>query len=119
MKFKERLKIFSIGAILGAILVSFIMAKRARDAEPELPNPETPEEIQRAATPGILQAYRERRSPMQSDFIEASKLYQHPDADKYRRVLILRGAEPEQILRIEETIIKAAPGQGEAGERIA
>jgi len=119
VKFKERLKIFALGAVLGSILVSFIMAQRAQDAKPAVEDPETPEEIQRAAVPGILEAYRQRRAPMQSDFIEASKLYPHPDDRKYRRALILRGVNPEQVLRIEETVIKAPPGEGQDAERIA
>jgi len=119
VNFKERLKLFGLGAVLGAILVTYIMAQRTRQAEPAIRDPKTPEEIQRAAVPGILKAYRERGVPMQSDFIAATKLYAHPDEDKYRRILILEGIQPEQRLRIEETIIKAPPGQGEAGERIA
>ncbi|WP_309382986.1 hypothetical protein [Cerasicoccus frondis] len=115
MKFKQRLIIFGFGAIMGAIIVTIIKAQRARDREPATISasaaPKTEVDIQREAVPGILQAYRERQVPMQSDFIKSSKLYAHPDDNTYRRVLILQGQEPEQTLRIEETILKRAQGE--------
>ncbi|GHC05193.1 hypothetical protein [Cerasicoccus arenae] len=111
MKFKDRLIIFFFGAILGMILVTIIKSQRAKDRPEAPPEVQTAVDIQRAATPGILQAYRERGQPMQSDFIVASKLYPHPDEHTYRRVLILQGQEPEQTLRIEETVQKVNDGE--------
>lgn len=110
MKFRDRLIIFIFGAILGVILVTFIKSQRARENPPSA-QPTTAVDIQRTAAPGIYQAYQERGVPMQSDFIQASKLYAHPDDDKYYRVLILQGQEPEQTLRIEETVVKTKQGE--------
>lgn len=113
MKFKQRLIIFAFGALMGAVMVSIIKAKRAREHEapdPAIEAPMTDTEIQREAVPGILQAYAERLVPMESDFIKATKLYEHPAERTYCRVLILEGELPEQLLRIEETIVKKPRG---------
>lgn len=115
MKFKQRLIIFGFGALMGAIIVTIIKAQRARENKPNEPAamvaPKTEVEIQREVVPGILQAYKERQVPMESDFIKASKLYPHPDENTYRRVLILQGQEEPQTLRIEETILKKPQGE--------
>lgn len=110
MTFKDRLKVFLIGAVLGVVLVTYIKNKKAEN-RPVASVPVTAEEMQQAAAPGIYQAYAERGAPMQSDFIKASRLYPHPDNDKYIRVLILKGEEPGQVLRIEETVIKTKPAE--------
>lgn len=110
MKFKDRLTIFIIGAILGSILVTVIKSQRAQPAA-VVEGPQTAEDIQRAAVPGILQAYQERGVPMQSDFIVASRLYPHSDDDTYIRALILQGEEADQTLRIEETVKKSPKGE--------
>ncbi len=117
MKFKDRLTIFIIGAFLGAIIVTMIKSQRAQD-KPVVVEPRTAVEIQRAAAPGVLQAYRDRGVPMESDFIKARKLYAHPDEDKYYRVLILQGQDPEQTLRIEETVTKSPQGERVGAVRV-
>lgn len=103
MKFKDRLIIFGFGVILGAILVAVIKSQRGQRERDEI-EPATVVEIQRAAAPGIVQAYLERRAPMQSDYISGTKLYPLPEPGRFRRVLILQGIDAEQTVRIEEFI---------------
>ncbi|MEO0796369.1 MAG: hypothetical protein AAFX93_14460 [Verrucomicrobiota bacterium] len=119
MNFKDRLKVFGVGVLLGGILVAVIKSRREpeQNERPSANAYQSPEDIQRAAVPGILEAYDERGVPMQSDFIAASRLYPHADENKYERVLVLKGQESEQVLRIVETIKKPVEGRDE-GEKV-
>jgi len=116
MKFKDRLIIFGFGLILGAILVTVIKSQQKRDRKQESPEPTTVVEIQRAAAPGIIQAYEERRVPMQSDYVTGTQLYSLPEPNQFRRVLILQGQAEEQTVRIEEYITRR--GQEEVLNRV-
>lgn len=111
MTLGNRLKVFLVGACLGGLISTVIMQERAKDAAPAAEEPQTADEVQRQAVPGILAAYRERGVPMVSDHIVASRLYPHPDDNTYVRALILRGVTDAQVLRIEETVVKSAPGR--------
>lgn len=102
MDFADRLKIFALGFTIGMVLLFFILSKREAD-HVELTFPDTPEEIQREAVPGILQAYEERRVPMDSKFIAEQRRKALPEK-RFQRTLLLRGKDPGQELIVVETL---------------
>ncbi|WOO42382.1 hypothetical protein [Rubellicoccus peritrichatus] len=106
MSFPQRLFIFCIGALIGTILVVYIMKKRGLE-KPEGP-PETLEQAEIQAVPGILKAYDERRMPLDSPYIVGSFRQPGKNPGEYRRVAVLRGRLPGQLLRVVE-IQKSLP----------
>ncbi|MBC2596047.1 hypothetical protein H5P28_17405 [Ruficoccus amylovorans] len=100
MKFADRLKIFAVGFTVGMVLLFFILSKRQGDRN-ELTAPRTAEEVQLEAVPGILHAYRDRRVAMDSKFITEQHREPLPD-NRWKRTLILRGMDPEQVVRVVE-----------------
>lgn len=106
MSFPQRLLVFGIGALLGALLCLYILNRRGLE-RPDAP-PQTLLEAEREAIPGILAAYTEHREPLQSPYITA-EFTQPAGKAQYRRVLLLEGRMPGQRLRLEE-IQSAKPG---------
>lgn len=106
MSFPQRLFIFCIGALIGTILVIYILKKRGLE-KPEGP-PETIEQAEIQAVPGILKAYDERRMPLDSPYIIGGFRQPGKNSGEYRRVAVLRGKLPGQELRVVE-IQKALP----------
>jgi hypothetical protein len=49
----------------------------------------------------VLDAYRDRRVAMESKFIAEQRRTPEPDGT-WKRLLLIRGMDPEQVLRIEE-----------------
>lgn len=109
MKPKDRLKVFSVGFLVGCVIVTFVFMDRQFMKRPE-ELPTTEKAIQEQAVPGILKAYDERQVPMDSKFIKFERVYPS-DEGYYHRVLILSGAFEGQLLRIEETIKKGGVGE--------
>lgn len=105
---KSRLKVFAVGFLIGCIVVAVIKLRKAPAEDAVVEEPKTTEEIQNEAVPGILKAYAERGVPMESQYIKASRTYAI-DAERYRRALIIQGVAANQLLRIEETILKEEP----------
>jgi len=102
VSFKDRLKIFAVGFGIGLILLYFILSRRQLE-RPEIIFPETTEEIQREAVPGILQAYEERRVIMDSTFKLLVEEQRYPQSDgTLLRILLLQGKDPGQALRVME-----------------
>ncbi len=102
MSFKERLKIFGVGFVIGLVLLYFILSRRDLE-RPEMAFPETVEEIQREAVPGILEAYQERRVIMDADFkLLVAEQYRRQEDGTLLRVLLLQGKDPGQSLRVLE-----------------
>ncbi|MGE9294292.1 MAG: hypothetical protein ACQKBW_11815 [Puniceicoccales bacterium] len=100
MSFAHRLKIFAVGFTVGLVILFVVLNKRQGERK-ELTAPPTAEAVQREAVPGVLEAYRERRVAMDSKFI--AEQHRKPLPGKaWMRILILRGMDPEQVLRIEE-----------------
>ena len=100
MSFADRLKIFGLGFVIGMVILFFILSRRQGERK-ELTAPPTAEAVQMEAVPGILEAYRDRRVAMDSKFI--AEQHRQPLADgTWKRTLILRGMDAEQVLRLEE-----------------
>lgn len=112
MTFPQRLLVFIIGILLGSVLVSYIMRERReaaaqhRTEEAELA-PVGTEAIQRAAVPGIINAYNRHRKPMHDAKHVASAIVTAEDAPAglRSRFILLRGkGDADQVLGIREWI---------------
>lgn len=108
MNFTQRLTVFIIGIILGSVLASYIMRQRKAAAGEEkevaaMLAPLGSEAVQREAVSGIISAYNRHQVPMHSEFIEdETSVEGSPQAGLTARYLLLRGAQPEQVLLIYE-----------------
>lgn len=100
MSFPQRLLIFFVGVLLGGLLSLYIIKQRG--FERPGPPPQSLEEAEAEAIPGILKAYGERQEPMESRFIVDEFRERGSEAGEIRRVFILEGQMPGQLLRIEE-----------------
>ncbi|MDP0495752.1 MAG: hypothetical protein Q7Q73_06040 [Verrucomicrobiota bacterium JB024] len=100
MSLAQRLKIFAVGFAVGMVILFIILSKKQGDRI-ELTAPPTAEDVQLEAVPGVLDAYRDRRVAMESKFIAEQHRTPQPDGT-WKRLLLIRGMDPEQVLRIEE-----------------
>lgn len=108
MNFTQRLIFFIIGIAIGSVFAGYIMQQRRLAAGEEKKvaaalAPIGAEAIQRAAVPGIMQAYNQRQVPMHSEFIKNEfSIENSPQEGLSERYLILRGQEAEQVLAVYE-----------------
>ncbi len=109
MPFKERLKIFIIGAVLGSLLVSFIFYQRGfGDHKSEA---EHADMALQQAIDGVAKAYASRIEPLQSRFL-AEEVFEDTSIPlQQRRTFVIRGQLPGQELRIEELLESDESGQ--------
>lgn len=100
MSFSQRLLIFCVGIGLGALLSIYILRNRGL-SDREGP-PTTLAEAEHEAVPKILKTYEERQTPLESPFIIGEVSHPGPEVGTYRRVYVLEGRQPGQLLRVEE-----------------
>lgn len=110
---KDRFKVFGVGFFIGCGIVSYILMNKQSERKDEA-MPATALEVQAQVVPGIIQAYEERRVPMESNFIELERTLP-VDEKFYERHLILKGSREGQIIRVEEYIEK---GNGEFADTV-
>ncbi len=103
MPTKDRIKIFGIGFLIGCVIASFFIMRKAAQRESVL-DPDNLPHPAMEAVPMVLSAYADRGVSMESNLITEERSLPPNEEGIYRRQILVTGKQPGQSLLIEETL---------------